>query len=466
MANITTNDNIVDKHGRTKALNNDFWRAFVSNIPTGTATLSPDGVSDTTKYLQHLNGIFVGETDGTVYLGHGLQGNVNNAFNGINCGTLATGNFNYTSSGRQNLTNLTSGNYNSVGAGYGNLTSLTTGSYNHVGTGINNLKSLTTGNGNVVGAGVENLLYCTNGSNNYIGAGGGNLKLLTSGSNNMIGAGQFNLHSLTTGNFNYVGSGWENLRNQTTASENSVGAGHKNAYSNTTGTNIHVGAGYQNLYKGTTGTNNYVGAGRDCFYENTIGSFNAAGVGFEVFRYSNHSHQTGSGYKAGKNLIGSNNTSYGSLSNFLSDAVALSSKTYTVSTNKTITSTSHGFTVGSIVTFQNQLGTLSNTASPFYFKVLDVDTLETHPNSLTNLTVAQSFTGTAVMATVVDYTNASAFGYATKNTKSNQVALGDSNVTELLLGGTLAIDKASLVGAADGTPIVIRTIGGVKTITV
>lgn len=430
MANIITNDNIVDKHGRTKALNNDFWRAFVSNIPTGTATLSPDGVSDTTKYLQHLNGIFVGETDGTVYLGHGLKGNVLSAFNGIDCGTLSTGNFNHASSGYQNLKSVTSGERNAVGAGYRNLFALTTGVYNFVGAGSSNLFNITSGNYNSVGAGYNNMVGSSGGSYNSIGAGG------------------FNLFSITTATYNSVGAGIDNLYALTTGSYNSVGSG------------------YRNMYYNNTGTYNSIGAGTQCLSYGKIGSFNSIGAGVNCFMYSNHNNLTGSGYKAGQNLIGSNNTSYGSLSNFLSDTVALSSKTYTVSTNKTITSTSHGFTVGTIVTFQYQLGTLSNTASPFYFKVLDADTLETYPNSLTNLTTGQTFTGTTTMATVVDYTNASAFGYATKNTKSNQVALGDSNVTELLLGGTLAIDKASLVGAADGTPIVIRTIGGVKTITV
>ena len=392
MANITTNDNIVDKNGRTKALNNDFWRAFVSNIPTGTATLSPDGVSDTTKYLQHLNGIFVGETDGTVYLGHGLKGNVNNAFNGINCGTLATGINNYSSSGNNNLSFLTSGIENAVGAGRGNLYFLTTGNNNAVGSGSNNLQKNTSGNGNAVGSGFENL-------------------------------------------FN------------TTSSFNIVGAGIRNLYFNTTGQYNSVGAGYEN------------------FYRNTTGQFNSAGAGYSIFGAANHSHLTGEGYRAGNNLIGNNNTSIGSLSNFFSGDIGVASKTYTVATNKTITSTAHGFTIGSLIGFGG-LGSIANTTLPFYFKVIDADTIETYPNTLTNLTVGQTFTGNTAYAALIDLTNATALGYATKNTKSNQVALGDSNVAELLLGGTLAIDKASLVGAADGTPIVIRTIGGVKTITV
>jgi hypothetical protein len=44
--------------------------------------------------------------------------------------------------------------------------------------------------------------------------------------------------------------------------------------------------------------------------------------------------------------------------------------------------------------------------------------------------------------------------------------MGDSNVTEIFLGGKLAIDINAIFGAADGTPIVVKTVGGIKTITV
>jgi hypothetical protein len=520
MADINNNTYVVDKFGRTKVMENDFWRSYTANLPTGIATLKPTGAAtDTTNYVQHLSGIFVGETDGTVYLGHGLKGNVNNAFNGIDCGTLATGNYNFASSGRQNLKSTTSGSensvgagycnlllnttgignsvgagyqnlfsnttggYNTVGAGHNNLISNTIGFYNSVGSGTNNLFSNTSGNYNAVGSGRDNLRSNTTGSDNSVGSGRENLRLNTTGSNNAIGAGNYNLISNTTGTYNAVGAGTQNLNSNLSgnfnavgagfqnlysnlSSENTVGAGFRNAYSNTTGTNIHVGAGYQNIFSNTTGTNNYVGAGRDCLYANVTGSFNSIGSGFEVFRFSNHNHLTGHGYKAGKNLIGNNNTSIGSLSNFTNDFANASSKTYTVATNNTITSTSHGFTVGSIVTFGAQLGTIANTAPPFYFKVLDANTLETYPNTLTNLTVGQTSTGAINIATVKDFSNTTTIGYNAQATKSNQVALGDANVTELLLGGTLALDKAALVAAADGTPLVIRTINGVKTITV
>jgi hypothetical protein len=67
---------------------------------------------------------------------------------------------------------------------------------------------------------------------------------------------------------------------------------------------------------------------------------------------------------------------------------------------------------------------------------------------------------------IVGITNATAIGANTSSTKSNQISMGNSAVTEVLLSGKLAIDINALSAAADGTPIVIRTVGGVKTITI
>jgi hypothetical protein len=67
---------------------------------------------------------------------------------------------------------------------------------------------------------------------------------------------------------------------------------------------------------------------------------------------------------------------------------------------------------------------------------------------------------------IAGITNATAIGANTASTKSNQISMGNSAVTEVLLSGKLAIDINALSAAADGTPIVIRTVGGVKTITI
>jgi len=64
------------------------------------------------------------------------------------------------------------------------------------------------------------------------------------------------------------------------------------------------------------------------------------------------------------------------------------------------------------------------------------------------------------------YENTISLGSNTQPTKSNQVVLGNSSVTEILIGANLAIDKNAIVNAADGTPLYVRLIDGVKTITI
>jgi hypothetical protein len=74
--------------------------------------------------------------------------------------------------------------------------------------------------------------------------------------------------------------------------------------------------------------------------------------------------------------------------------------------------------------------------------------------------------GYGAMVDVTGVTNSTTIGANSAVTKSNQVVLGNANVVEILLSGKLAIDINAIFGAADGTPIVVKTVGGVKTITV
>jgi hypothetical protein len=46
------------------------------------------------------------------------------------------------------------------------------------------------------------------------------------------------------------------------------------------------------------------------------------------------------------------------------------------------------------------------------------------------------------------------------------VKLGDTRVTEINLGNNLIIDVAAILGAATGTPIVKRLVGGIHKITI
>ena len=79
---------------------------------------------------------------------------------------------------------------------------------------------------------------------------------------------------------------------------------------------------------------------------------------------------------------------------------------------------------------------------------------------------ANTALGYGAMVDVTGVTNSTTIGANSAVTKSNQIVLGDGNVVEILLSGKLAIDVNAIFGAADGTPIVVKTIGGIKTITI
>lgn len=64
------------------------------------------------------------------------------------------------------------------------------------------------------------------------------------------------------------------------------------------------------------------------------------------------------------------------------------------------------------------------------------------------------------------FSNVAIIGHDLEATKSNQVALGNTSVTEVLFAEKLAVDVTAIHGAADNTPLKVTTVNGVKTITV
>jgi hypothetical protein len=79
---------------------------------------------------------------------------------------------------------------------------------------------------------------------------------------------------------------------------------------------------------------------------------------------------------------------------------------------------------------------------------------------------ANTALGYGALVDVAGVTNSTTIGANSAVTKSNQVVLGSNAVAEILLAGKLAVDINAIFGAADGTPIVVRTVSGVKTITI
>jgi hypothetical protein len=124
--------------------------------------------------------------------------------------------------------------------------------------------------------------------------------------------------------------------------------------------------------------------------------------------------------------------------------------------------------VGSFITIINMTGyanTISGLVAPKSYKVINDTTLEVTdaPSQILGTT------GTATNFQIRQskgYTNSSAVGFDAEPTASNQVKLGDTRVTEINLGNNLIIDVAAILGAATGTPIVKRLVGGIHKITI
>lgn len=157
--------------------------------------------------------------------------------------------------------------------------------------------------------------YNLTGAGNAIGPGVDSFSHNTTGSANSIGAGNKVLHDNTSGTYNSVGAGMTVLIKNTTGSFNSVGAGALTLARNTTGSFNSVGAGCQVLFNNVDGSYNSVGAGYYAIYRNTSGCHNSVGAGYYVL----HANTTGSYNAVGagcyalqSNTTGSYNTALGS----------------------------------------------------------------------------------------------------------------------------------------------------------
>jgi hypothetical protein len=94
------------------------------------------------------------------------------------------------------------------------------------------------------------------------------------------------------------------------------------------------------------------------------------------------------------------------------------------------------------------------------------DALKYVASTSNNLTAIGHNSSAGSSVTPLDFVNSTSIGANSYITASNQVTLGDSAVNQLIIGTTLAIDRDSIVAAADGTPLIVTTISGIKTITV
>jgi len=260
-----------------------------------------------------------------------------------------------------------------------------------------------------IGIGVNALE--SNTGNDVIGIGTNSLQNNTGGSVVAVGydAGQNNTGA------NSVGMGYQAIENNT--GQNSIGVGY-HSLQNNTGTQS-AGIGYYSLKYNTGG--NSVGFGKDTLLYNS-GS-NCVGVGLAALQYNSESNNTALGH----NAFNTFNDDTGNAKN-----VADASTDVDTVLNR-ITITAHGFGATSsfvslrYTTTGTAIGGLTNNLI-YKFEIIDANTIEYILGFATTGSDTHTFTPQ------FKYTNSTAVGTNAEPTASNQVVLGNSSVTEVVMG--------------------------------
>ncbi len=275
-----------------------------------------------------------------------------------------------------NAGNITTTGINNTAIGSQALTNNTTGDYNTA-TGLNALENNTTGNNNTA-TGALALVSNTIGSDNT--ATGVNALISNTTGNNNTATGLSALYFNTIGNYN-TATGVGALTFNTEGSSNTA-TGVNALYNNVTGY-ANTATGYQALFNSTTGFAN-TSVGNNALYSNTTGRWNTAMGSDALFSITSAETNTAIGVEAlFGNQIGNGNTAVGfqALNNVTS----------------TYENTAIGLGAGSYATIDPSQGT---------------------------------FVG--AFARSVDYlSNVTAIGYFAYATASNQVRIGNENVTSI-----------------------------------
>jgi trimeric autotransporter adhesin len=357
---------------------------------------------------------------GSISLEKNTTGNENSAFgeNSLNLNTTGNNNtglgantLTQNSSGSENvavgsssLTNNTIGNGN-ISIGRLSLTENTIGSINTA-LGYLSLKNNTTGNTNTaIGAnalefnktGNENIAIGYQALNNNVG----NYGSIAIGKNAM-----YYSDNTTNGTQTYnVAVGYESLKGSDVSAnntgKNNTAIGSLTLYSNSSGSH-NTAIGTEAMFFNTTGIAN-IALGSGAFYKNTTGRYNVA-VGFNSLKnnLSSDGNTAIGNNSLNANTTGADNVSIGSNSSLLN------------------TSGNGNISIGSYALQKNITGT-NNIAIGY------------------NADVATS-----------GLTNAIAIGYNSKNSNSNTIVLGNSQITSLTTSGKITTGTITLPNT-DGT---------------
>lgn len=324
--------------------------------------------------------------------------------------------------------NFTMTGQNNTAVGHFSLFSNTDGYYN-VAIGPWALHSNTTG-GNNIAIGREAMVYNTTGGNN-VALGLWALYTNTTGYGN-IGIGYYALKDNTTG-YQNIGIGCESLMRNTTGIRNvSIGQyslsynttggdnsalGYGSLYSNTTGYS-NTSMGYNSLLSNTTGYNN-TSFGSNALQSNTLGRDNTAIGKFALQNITTGYENTAVGSYSLRYNTGLFNTGFG---------------TYSLSSN---TSGYQNTAIGSNSSLYNTTGgyNVSLGAASLYYNVTGSNNTSIGSYSLMFSTGSSNTAlGRDAGSTVTTGSNLTFVGYNSQpssNSVSNEITLGDANITYL-----------------------------------
>jgi hypothetical protein len=199
-------------------------------------------------------------------------------------------------------------------------------------------------------------------------------------------------------------------------------------------------------------------------YSNQWGKkvYNAVSIGHSSARFNDNNNLTTIGTESSFLNTRNNNTSLGYRANYNVQTAPGVVVSMTVATTSQVTF-NNGLPVGTVITINTNscANSIRNGSS---YIVLNSTTIEKIGPA--DLVAGETCSNITYYVQKFDYSNSTAIGANSQNTLSNQVALGDTNVVELLMSGKLVLDINAIFGAADNTPIVVKTVGGRKTITV
>jgi hypothetical protein len=196
---------------------------------------------------------------------------------------------------------------------------------------------------------------------------------------------------------------------------------------NTTGEG-NIAIGYESLTNNTTGGYN-IGIGASSLYTGTATYYNVA-IGYGALYYATASYNVAIGYNAlNKNTSGLHNTAIGSYS---SDAVTTGARNTAIGSNSLSKLTTGDY----------------NTA--IGYKALEASTTEDNNTAI----------GYEAFKIATGFTNSTAIGYQTEPDASNQIMLGDANVTQVKTAGSY-MANLGIYSAEITTPTPIANYGAI-----